>query len=223
MRDARRLALMAAAIGITAALVACAVVPGGSVRPTTATEAVRLALAQQDQFRGIGPLDSNLIGQAAWYQVAAAADGWEVLIRIGWGDCPAGCISEHRWRYAVARDGLVRLAGESGNPLPGATGVRGTVTAGPTCPVVTIPPDPACADRPLAGARLVFRDVAGAEVGWAVSAQDGTFVVELAPGSYRVTAEPVEGLLGTPAPMDVQVDAGGAMTELRVSYDTGIR
>lgn len=205
------------------ALVACASTGGASGTPPGAADAARLALAQQDRFRGIGPHDQNLIGQAAWYQVAAAADGWEVLVRIGWGDCPAGCINEHRWTYSVTHEGTVRLLGQTGDALPDATGVRGTVTAGPTCPVVRNPPDPACADRPVAGAVLVFRDAAGTEVARVTSAADGTFAVELAAGAYRVTAEPKDGLMGTPAPMDVSVEAGQPMTKLNVSYDTGIR
>ncbi|MGZ8563653.1 MAG: MSCRAMM family protein [Candidatus Limnocylindria bacterium] len=211
------------AVSVTLILVACAPAPGGSGTPTTAEEAVRLVLAQQERFRGIGPLDQNLIGQAAWYEAAAAGDGWEVLIRIGWGDCPAGCIEEHRWTYAVTHDGGVRLISETGDVLPDATGVRGIVIAGPTCPVVTDPPDPSCADRPVAGAVLVFRDASGVEVARASSAADGTFSVELAPGAYRLTAEPVEGLMGTPEPMEVGVEAGQPMAELTVSYDTGIR
>ena len=96
------------------------------------------------------------------------------------------------------------------------------VTAGPTCPVEREPPDPACAERPVAGAVLVFTDAGGLEVARVTSAADGTFTVELAPGAYHVSAEPVEGLMGTPGPMDVEVEAG-QMTELQVSYDTGIR
>jgi len=203
-------------------LAACAATPGGS-GPTDAAAATRLALAQQARFAGIGPLDPNLIGQAAWYEVTETDDGWQVMIRIGWGDCPAGCINEHHWTYAVGRDGKVDLVGEEGDALPDATGVHGTVTAGPTCPVERDPPDPDCAARPVGGAVLVFTDADGTEVARGTSAADGTFTVELAPGSYRVTAQPVEGLMGTPAPMDVEVEAGGPMTELQVSYDTGIR
>ena len=202
-------------------LAACAA-PGGSP-PIDAAAAARLALAQQDRFAGIGPLDENLIGQAAWYQVADDGDGWQVLIRIGWGDCPAGCINEHRWTYAVGRDASVELIHEEGDTLPDATGVRGTVTSGPTCPVETQPPDPDCAARQVAGAILVVTGVDGIEVARATSAPDGTFTVELAPGAYQVTPQPVEGLMGTPAPMDVEVEAGGPMAELQVSYDTGIR
>jgi hypothetical protein len=117
---------------------------------------------------------------------------------------------------------LAACAVVPGASAPIASGVRGTVTAGPTCPVEREPPDPACAERPVAGAILVFTDAGGLEVARVTSAADGTFTVELAPGAYHVNAEPVEGLMGTPGPMDVEVEAG-QMTELQVSYDTGIR
>lgn len=216
----RRAAL--ATLLLVLGLAACAAAPGGSP-PVDAAAAARLALAQQARFAGIGPHDENLIGQAAWYQVTDVEDGWQVLIRIGWGDCPAGCINEHRWTYAVGRDASIELLAEEGDALPDATGVRGTVTSGPHCPVETIPPDPACAERPVAGAILVFTDADGTEVARATSAADGTYAVELAPGAYQVTPQPVEGLMGTPALMDVEVEAGQPMTELQVSYDTGIR
>lgn len=196
---------------------------GGSAGPGTAAEAAQLALAQQERFAGIGPRDENLIGQAAWYEVSTSNDGWQVLIRIGWGDCPAGCISEHRWIFAVGSDGSVALQREEGDALPDATGVRGTVTAGPTCPVVTDPPQPGCGERAVAGAVLIFSDASGTEVARTTSGHDGNFAVELAPGTYLLTAEPVDGLMGTPAPIDVEVVAGEPMTEVRVSYDTGIR
>jgi hypothetical protein len=111
----------------------------------------------------------------------------------------------------------------SGDVLPDGTGVRGTVTSGPVCPVVTEPPTPGCADRPVAGAVLVLHDAAGTEVARVTSAADGTFSVELAPGAYRLIPQPFHGLMGTPAPIDVGVEAGQQMTEVKVSYDTGIR
>ena len=209
-------------LAVVMVLSACATTPGAS-GVTDAAAAARLALAQQDRFAGIGPRDDNLIGQSSWFDVADTAEGWQVVVRIGWGDCPAGCINEHRWTYAVERDGTVELIVEEGDDLPDATGVRGTVSAGPTCPVAHDPPDPNCAERPVAGALLVITDAAGNEVSRVTSAGDGSFSVELAPGAYRVTAEPVDGLMGTPAPIDVQVEAGQPMTELQVSYDTGIR
>lgn len=222
--DMRSLIPRFALVALTLALglTACGGTPAAS-GPADATAAASLALAEHARFTGIGPLDPNLIGQAAWYEVTEIDDGWQVVIRIGWGDCPAGCINEHRWTYAVGRDASVELIQEAGDVLPDATGVHGTVTAGPTCPVERDPPDPDCAARPVVGAVLVFTDADGTEVARATSAADGTFTVELAPGAYRVTAEPVEGLMGTPTPMDVEVEAGQPMTELQVSYDTGIR
>jgi hypothetical protein len=213
------------AIGLIAfsMLSACARLPGGSGAPTTGAEAARLALARDSRFAGIGPKDDKLIGQASWYEVTAADDGWQVVIRIGWGDCEAGCINEHRWTYAVGRDASVELTHEVGPALPGVTGVQGKATAGPTCPVETNPPDPACAERPVAGAVLVFTNAAGTEVARATSGADGAFSVELAPGSYTLTAQPSQGLMGTPGPMDVVVEGGQPMTEVQVSYDTGIR
>jgi hypothetical protein len=220
MRSPIHLAL--AALLLVVALAACAV-PSASSLPMDAADAARLALAEQARFAGIGPLDPDMIGQAAWYEVTDTPDGWQVVIRIGWGDCPAGCINEHRWTYAVGRDGGVELTAEEGNPLPDATGVRGTVTAGPTCPVEREPPDPACADRAVAGAVLVFTNAGGAEVARATSDAQGTFSVELAPGAYRLVPQSVEGLMGTPAAIDVQVEAGQPMTEVHVTYDTGMR
>ena len=203
------------------ALAACA--PGPLTAHLTAGEAVDLVLAQDERFAGIGPRDPQLIGQAAWHEVSEDDDGWQVVIRMGWGDCPAGCISEHRWTYVVSGSGEVELASEIGDPLPADPGIRGTVTAGPVCPVVTDPPDPACADRPVPGAVLVVTTLTGVEVARAVTDAEGRFALALAPGTYRLAAQPVEGLMGTPEAVEFGLDVGTSPLELMVSYDTGIR
>lgn len=208
---------------MVATLAAVACVPAPLVTPIGTAEAVDLVLEQNELFAGIGPRDPELIGQAAWYEVAATDDGWQVEIRIGWGDCPAGCIGEHRWTYAVSSMGNVELIGESGDPLPGAPGVSGLVTAGPTCPVVTDPPDPSCADRPVEGAVLVVTTLAGVEVTRTTSDADGRFTFSLAPGAYRLEPQPVEGLMGTADPMEFTVELGVPALDLLVGYDTGIR
>lgn len=182
-----------------------------------------MVLDQNELFAGIGPRDPELIGQAAWYEVAALGDGWRIEVRMGWGDCPAGCINEHRWAYTVSSRGAVELADESGDPVPAGSHVIGTVTAGPTCPVVTDPPDPSCADRPVEGAVLVVATPDGVEVARTTSDGDGRFALSLAPGAYRLEPQPVEGLMGTAAPIEFSVELGGPTTELLVSYDTGIR
>jgi hypothetical protein len=112
---------------------------------------------------------------------------------------------------------------EEGDPLADATGLRGVVVAGPTCAVVIDPPDPDCADRPVAGAVLVILDANGDEVARVTSAADGTFTVALAPGAYRLVPQPVEGLMGTAPELDVLVEMGEPPGELAIAYDTGIR
>jgi hypothetical protein len=86
-----------------------------------------------------------------------------------------------------------------------------------------LPPDPACADRPVAGAVLVVTDAGGTEVGRATSDANGEFAIPLPPGSYLLTPQPVVGLMGTARPIQFTVTAGGSPANLDVTYDTGIR
>lgn len=99
--------------------------------------------------------------------------------------------------------------------------VSATVHAGPTCPVESDPPDPACADRPVAGAHQLILDADGDEVADVTTTPQGTFTVELAPGDYTLVPQPVDGLLGTADPQPFTV--GSDPVELDVTYDTGIR
>jgi hypothetical protein len=165
--------------------------PGaGSV---TRDEAVARVLAGDPAFAGIGPLDPDLIGQSAWYEVSPGTVGWRVTITKGWGDCQAGCISRHTWVFEVDGSGTVTLLEERGDPLEdggdggagppvevpseGGPWIVGRAAAGPICPVAQEPPDPACADRAVEGAIVVILDAAGARVAEAVTAPDGTFRV----------------------------------------------
>lgn len=50
----------------------------------------------------------------------------------------------------------------------------------------------------------------------------GAFSFELEAGDYTIQPDPVEGLMGTPAPVDIQV-VDGAITPVELAYDTGIR
>jgi hypothetical protein len=197
--------------------------------PEAAAAAV---LASDPRFAGLTAKDPDLIGQCCFYTVTPAADGYTVTIEIGWGDCPAGCIDRHHWFYAVRTDGTIRLDREDGPPVPagipapgggttgGVIGIRGIATAGPVCPVVQ-PNDPACADRPVAGALVHVIDATGTEVATLETDATGVFVVSLPPGRYQVVPDPVPGLMGTAAPSDVTVGATLALVQL--VYDTGIR
>lgn len=99
----------------------------------------------------------------------------------------------------------------------------GQVVAGPICPVESASPDPSCNDRPVEGAVLVVRDANGDEVTRVTSDADGAFRAELPPGRYVVVPQPVDGLLGTAPPAEVELRAGERPPALVIGYDTGIR
>ncbi|MGZ6340768.1 MAG: hypothetical protein ACXWMX_02855 [Candidatus Limnocylindrales bacterium] len=101
--------------------------------------------------------------------------------------------------------------------------IGGVVTRGPICPVERVPPDPACAPRPVANAVLSITDAAGGEVARATSGADGRWAAAVPAGSYRLVPQPVGGLMGTPQPIPFEVVAGGVAPKLDVEYDTGIR
>jgi uncharacterized surface anchored protein len=94
--------------------------------------------------------------------------------------------------------------------------------AGPTCPVVTDPPQSGCDARPVHGAELIIVDDTGDQVASLTTGRDGSFSVDLPPGSYQLEPQPVEGLMGTAPEVAFTVTAG-VPSNLTVSYDTGIR
>lgn len=100
--------------------------------------------------------------------------------------------------------------------------VRGTVSAGPTCPVETEPPQSGCGDRPVGGAVIRVIDPGGHEVASVTSDEVGEFQFSLPPGRYTLMPEPVEGLMGTAAEQELTVAADGA-PDVQISYDMGIR
>jgi len=108
-------------------------------------------------------------------------------------------------------------------PAPAGVVVRGTATAGPTCPVVTDPPDPACDDRPVSGAEIVARNEGGDEVTSVRTADDGSFSITLAPGRYELVPQVVDGLMQVAEPVIIVVAAGADPEPVALVYDTGIR
>lgn len=118
---------------------------------------------------------------------------------------------------------LVACQAPASEPTVTATGIEvsGVARAGPVCPVERQPPDPGCADRPVAGAILVVTENGG-EVARTTSAPDGTFHLRLAPGEYQLVPQAVKGLMGTAAPIALTI-RGEPLAPLVVAYDTGIR
>jgi hypothetical protein len=105
---------------------------------------------------------------------------------------------------------------------PPGTGLSITAAAGPTCPVETIPPDPACAPRPVAGATILVKDGQGKTVATLVTDPTGTASAALPAGNYVVEPQPADGLMGTAESQQVTV-VNGTITPVLLAYDTGIR
>ena len=61
----------------------------------------------------------------------------------------------------------------------------------------------------------------GVDAATTLTDASGRFRVALPPGIYTVVGQPIEGLMGNPAPLEVEVAEGDVTIEL--SYDTGIR
>ena len=115
------------------------------------------------------------------------------------------------------------LAGCGGPADTAAGAIQVRALAGPTCPVVSDPPDPDCDDRPVEGAGIIIRDEEGAEVGRMTTDGEGTAAIELPPGRYSLVPQAVEGLMGTPEPVTVTVVEGVEAEPVTIGYDTGIR
>lgn len=205
--------------------------PGGTTNVTTPAQAAALVFASDERWARMSPPLPDLIGASSSFEAFADATGFTVSITFGQGDCQSGCIEKHTWKYDVDNAGNVALVDESGDDIdvqPGTGGdgpARVTVqlSAGPVCPVETIPPDPNCAPRSVSNAEVTLYDASGKEVATATSDEDGKVsFFEVEAGAYYVIAQPVEGLMGTP---DAQAFAvlGGDQVGLSFGYDTGIR
>jgi hypothetical protein len=96
--------------------------PSAAVGSVTSGEAAAAAVIASDpRFAGLEAKNPDLIGQCCFYEVEPAAGGWKVLIEIGWGDCPAGCIDRHNWTFSVTPTGTVTKLSESGPDVPSGT------------------------------------------------------------------------------------------------------
>jgi hypothetical protein len=187
-------------------------------------------LASDPRFADVGPQQFDVIGQCCWYDVIELDDGWQVTVELGWDDCPSGCINRHRWVFHVARDGTLALISEEGDAPVANGGPPGIgpaqaallLVAGPTCPIETEPLDPNCLPRPVVGAEAVLRAPDGTELVRPLSDRDGRILLILPPGTYWLEPLPVEGLLGTAAPIAFTVGAGD-MAAYTLYYDTAIR
>ena len=197
---------------------------------SSSAQAAALVFASDPRWSQMTPLRADFVGQSSWYEATEDADGFNVTITVGQGDCQAGCIERHAWQYHVSHAGDVVLVGETGDdvtvtpPTGGEGSVRVTVSllAGPTCPVEQIPPAPGCAPRPVVGADVGIYDPHGNLVATATSNAEGKVIFDVPAGAYFVAASPAEGIMVDPEPQAFSAIAGDEVG-LLLSYDTGIR
>ncbi len=128
------------------------------------------------------------------------------------------------WPLLVVLVLLIAACGAAGpaRSLVAGTGIAITAAAGPVCPVERVPPDPACATRPVADATILVVDDLGKTVATVATGADGTVLVAVPAGNYVLQPQPVTGMMGGAEPVSVTVVDGSA-TPAAVSYDTGIR
>jgi hypothetical protein len=105
------------------------------------------------------------------------------------------------------------------SPLPlSGSGVRGRVTAGPTCPVER--EDQPCPPQPVS-AEIEARDEGGHVAGKTHSREDGRYAMSLSPGHYTLVV-----VTGSQFPYcpDTPVEVRrGEVTTADIDCDTGIR
>ena len=103
----------------------------------------------------------------------------------------------------------------------GKSGIEGTVTIGPTCPVQRLG-DPSCDDRPYQGIIHVNGTNKNQVAKFQADTQ-GKFKLGLEPGQYNLEPQtPMDNILPRASNQDVTVVAG-AFTTVNIQYDSGIR
>jgi uncharacterized repeat protein (TIGR01451 family) len=114
--------------------------------PFTWMPAVRLQFAERYNPEYLAPLYGAIDGVRYAEPVFFIGDGPDILVslpvytfKMGWGDCPAGCIYNHYWDFIVV-EGLVTLVREYGDPLQSFPALMASKQAAP---------DPVQAGAPL--------------------------------------------------------------------------
>jgi hypothetical protein len=106
-------------------------------------------------------------------------------------------------------------------PTPSASGVEGSITIGPSCPVLRDPPESGCADKPYVATVKVMNADGKTQVGEFVSSTNGAFKFGLAPGEYVLV--PVGGRVYPQASSQTVVVKKDAFAHVSIQFDSGIR
>jgi len=120
------------------------------------------------------------------------------------------------WRFALLTGLLLAACLQTSQPAD--SGIEGTVTIGPMCPVVQ--EDVPCPDRPYQ-ARLTVLTTSGEKVLQFQTDEQGLFRVGLAAGEYVLHPESPNSM---PSAADIPFGVNEhTFTQLKIVYDSGIR
>ena len=103
-----------------------------------------------------------------------------------------------------------------------SSGIRGSVTLGPTCPVEKNPPDPQCADKPYSASLVVTTADGSRAIKNFQSTASGTFSVDLPAGQYTIESSP-GNILPRCSSNGIVIVKSNTYTQANISCDTGIR
>ncbi len=101
------------------------------------------------------------------------------------------------------------------------SGVRATVTLGPTCPVMRIDVPDQCQDKPYSTNFVVKIASTNIEVAKVKSNDNGYFEIKLIPGKYLIVPES-DRMLPRAEPVTVDVK-DNEFTSVNIVFDSGIR
>jgi hypothetical protein len=183
-------------------------------------------LAYVVRYRVPGATAATRLGcvTSAYLQVA----GSRRPIHVGLAPRGVWCAGAGILSVASARRGAPIAALRLRVRPPEALGegdVVGHLLVGPTCPVERVddPCDPVARPEPVT---LVALDVAGAEAARTVTLADGSFALDLPPGTYTLHADRTGGRFPSIADASVVVTAAATRSHPQrvvVAGDTGIR
>jgi hypothetical protein len=101
--------------------------------------------------------------------------------------------------------------------------ITGVVTVGPTCPVERIPPDPNCADKPIATELSVMTKDMSQVLQTFTSKSDGTFSIHFPVGSYVIVQKEGSPVFPRCAQSEIFTVLARSTVSVSISCDTGIR
>ncbi|MFA6227108.1 MAG: hypothetical protein WC631_01330 [Candidatus Paceibacterota bacterium] len=151
-------------------------------------------------------------------------DGYSKEIRLGTVNNKKTSSQGYTFSLEFATEDTATIIVSVNSISDNASGINGYLHLGPVCPVMRIPPDPNCADKPFVNAEV---DITAKDSGILVksikSDTNGHFNVNIAPGIYIIKITPDNGGFLPRCEQKEIVVVANRSTDSDISCDTGIR